>query len=331
MHCPRSHRGHLDSGDARIVVPEQSATRTARAPLAGRMLTVQRTAGNRAVGRLLQRSPPTTPPPTQEEPADGIGPVDFDSIVEDYPIVPADENDLDREVEHSADFSATGVKVEHRDTGRRLLSKDGLRDYLSTLAHGPLSPFEEQLVADWGRDPMDKLTPLLRIGQTGVFGYMLDSGGSGDVLRTVYARDGTVVHTHHSETPLVNMGLGPVEWIMLGTAVLALGKLALRAVASRVVTGEAAAVAAQPTVFLNEKDAVFAEVENGAVVRYSNTTGSSHEVWSGYTSETVPPGVEIVTVIKEEGQIHPILSKGIHGRAMPASQAAYDAVRALFY
>src|SRR5690348_12960120 len=180
-------------------VPSATATRCGQPGQVGRVLALQRIAGNRAVTRVLQRDPApgsgTTDAPTAAE----VGPADFDSIVEDYPIFPAQVDSLGREIEYTPpNIYAGETRIKYRDVSVRRLTKAGLRAHLTTLEHGPLSPFEEQLVAGWPQDPDAALRVLLRIGHSGIFGYVLVTGGSGDRLHRVYARDGTLVHEHHS-------------------------------------------------------------------------------------------------------------------------------------
>ena len=167
-------------------------------------------------------------------PAEEIGPVDFDSIVEDYPMTrprrTASSATSRRALTYS-ELPAQDLLPRCRrpasDPSRGAKPRGGARARA-------FSPFEQSLIAGWGQDPMVGLTVLLRVGYPGMVGSMLDSGGSGDRLRTVYARDGNVVHQHHSEAPLVDMGLGPLEWIALGAAALAIGRPAIRYAAGRI-------------------------------------------------------------------------------------------------
>ena len=156
-------------------------------------------------------------------------------IVEDYPIRPGAENHLTRRIDtKSRTVGDVNYPPTFDDISERTLNRAGLRQHLSMLAHGPLSPFEEGLIATWGNDPMDILTPLIRIGGRGVYGYLLDAGGSGGRTRTLYSARGDAIRVSNREAPLVNMGLGPIDYFMLATAAIALGRfLVRRAIAKR--------------------------------------------------------------------------------------------------
>jgi hypothetical protein len=309
-------------------------TRPARAPgaptrgsasptLAMRVLALQRSAGNAAVTRLLQR----------DKAAPDVGSVDLAGIIEDYPISPGDHNSLKRNV-YRRDTSVGDVaSSETVDTGHRTLTKDGLRDYLTTRQNGHLSDFDKQLISAWGKDPAIQLTAVLRMGDNRIFAYMVDSGGSGDRVRTVHAADGTVVAERHSERPLVNMGLGPIDWVLLASAAVALGRAALRYAAAKAAAAEAAA--AGGAIRLAENQVVFAVIQDGRIIAKTFNNQLSHAEFlqrtTGWTKETLPAGVEVVTIGKEGGDIFAILSQGIHGRALPASYAALAAARAAFH
>ena len=128
------------------------------------------------------------------------------------------------------------------------------------------------------------------------------------------------------------MGLGPIEGLMLASAALAMGRAALRYTATRVAAADAAV--AGGAIRLRENQVVLAVIQDGKIIARSFNDQLSHKLFlkkaTGWTAETLPRGVEVVSILKDGGQIIPILSQGVHGRALSASAAAFTAARAAF-
>jgi hypothetical protein len=106
------------------------------------------------------------------------------------------------------------------------------------------------LVNTWGKDPVDTLIPLIKIGDEGLVGYILDTGGSGGRTRTLYSRSGVKLREFSTEAPLINMGLGPIDYFLLAAGAVSLGKYAI----GKFVAKRAAAAAAVEAV---EAEAAF--------------------------------------------------------------------------
>ncbi|WP_105969046.1 DNA/RNA non-specific endonuclease [Streptomyces geranii] len=118
------------------------------------------------------------------------------------------------------------------------MTPDALRAFLVSMAGGQLTAFEEKLVANW-----NTLRPVPQFDGPRIVGYYLVSGGSGMREHRVHDPDGNVAAYWTSEAALVNEGLGPIEYVLLGRAALQIGSLALRAGARLVVSGMSSAYA----------------------------------------------------------------------------------------
>lgn len=178
------------------------------------------------------------PTGNDDEPSSG-------SIIEDYPIRQGTENNLTRRVE-SEDISVgdQGPRYISKDTSFRTLNRAGLKSYLTEKAHGALTSFEQNLVDKWGDYDNPMLTPLYQTGGVGLIGYTLVTGGSGKRTHTLYTRSGDKLREFSTEAPLINMGLGPIDYVLLGAGALSLGKYAIgKFAAKRAATREAKAAA----------------------------------------------------------------------------------------
>jgi len=169
-------------------------------------------------------------------------------IVESLTIRPDNENRLDRIiVKQDVGKSLMGPHRHAKDESVYYLNPSGLRAHLSQMT-GPLNLFEEGLIGTWGHDGQDQLTPLICIGRRGIVGYIVDRGGTGMRIRTIYTRRGDVLRQTSSEVPLVNMGLGAIDWAMLIMGAGAIGRVAVaELVAKRAVASEAAEIGVEMT------------------------------------------------------------------------------------
>ncbi len=81
--------------------------------------------------------------------------------------------------------------------------------------------------------------------------------------------------------------------------------------------------------FLAEKETLVAVVDkNGTIIAKKNAATISHQgLIDQKLNGKLPEGARAVTIVKEDGVIHVIDSKGIHGRALPSPQDVIDAVR----
>lgn len=83
-------------------------------------------------------------------------------------------------------------------------------------------------------------------------------------------------------------------------------------------------------IFLPESEGVLAVIKDGKILASSRNTLMSHAEFVKRNIGTLPEGAEVVTIGKLDGQITALLSQGIHGRTLPASQAAIDAARNVY-
>lgn len=145
----------------------------------------------------------------------------------------------------------------------RQATQAGVEERLIELNNGgPLTDFEKKLVSEWvpkSGEEGKTLTPIKGINSQGnkmdkeVQAYKITAGGSGQLQTTYYDRNGKVLRdAGTNEPPLVNEGLGPIEY--LGYAKL--GKDLLTNVGKRV--GE--------KLFAREAASV-TKAETGTVVR----------------------------------------------------------------
>jgi hypothetical protein len=296
------------------------------------VLALQRVAGNRAVQSLVQRQSADAPTAQDASGADGSGSTGVGSLVEDYHIYFGEADQLERRVTpHDNPVGDVNWRTYTEDSVLHL-TPTGLQNHLSQLAHGPLEPFEAGLVATWGKDPSDVITPLIRIGDKGIAGLVVESGGWGRRARTLYSRSGDVVLREGITEPgVVSEGLGPLDWVLVVGGVAALGRLALaKYAAKRAVAAEAAAIAASKE-FVPEGQYVLAVIQDGKIIRTSYNTSLSHEVFVerelGWTKADLPAGAEVVSIGKYQGEIQTMLSSSFHNSGLPASAAAQEAAR----
>lgn len=135
----------------------------------------------------------------------------------------------------------TGLPMKAKDHPKeyRGATQSGLEERLTELnGGGPLTNFEKNLVSKWNRNPEGHgvtslkrlslgakdeswtLTPIKGLDSKGekldkeVQAYKVTVGNSGDRRTTYYDRNGNELRgTGHSEAPLVNEGLGPIEYL----------------------------------------------------------------------------------------------------------------------
>ena len=256
------------------------------------------------------------------------------SLREDYPIQSGTSDALERRLT-SDDQTVGDVHTSiFADRSTLTLTKAGLQARLTQLAHGPLEPFEERLIESWGDHPSAWLTPLIRIGDQGIAGYVLDSSATDGAIRTLYSRSGELLLTQYlSEKGAVSEGLGPLDWVLVAGGIAAIGRLALaKYAAKRVAAAEVAAIASKK-IFLSDSDAVIAVVEDGKIIASGHSAIGHPEFVQrelGYTPETLPRGLEVVTIGKIEGKIVALLSQTFHGGARVASFAAQEAAKNVY-
>lgn len=101
------------------------------------------------------------------------------------------------------------------------MTRPALRAYLTHMGQG-LTEFEEQLVA--GNGGFDDFTPIAPGSK--LLGYYVQSGGSGNRYHTVYDRDGKIVEQFATEAPLVNMGIGPIAFVIPGGRIAGMARTA---------------------------------------------------------------------------------------------------------
>jgi hypothetical protein len=322
-----SSRTTPQSPHPRRIVPD-----LARTPR-GSLLRLQQTVGNQAVQRLLQRGPADAPAQGASDPdqaeSSAVG-----SLVEGYPIQPGTTDGLDPRIT-SEDQTVGDVNTQIYTVRSTLtLTKKGLRAHLAQLANGQLEPFEERLIESWGDSPSAWLTPLMRIGDEGIAGYVLDSSASSGGIRTLYSRGGELLLTQYlDEKGVVSEGLGPLEWVWVVGGIAAIGRLALaKYAAKRAAAAEAAAIESKK-IFLPDSEAVIAVIKDGEIIASAHS-GTGHPEFVqralGYTKETLPRGLEVVTIGKLEGKLVALRSQTFHGNMLPASFAAQEAARRVY-
>lgn len=181
-----------------------------------------------SVGRLSGRHPPIGPElrrmlrgPEPEEP-EYWEPYRHDAD-RALPITVADETRLvqrDRAetIEGQGDQGNRIVRVP--DNYWRMTAP-ALKAFLEHMTGGALTKFEKRLVANW-----NVLKPVPQFADSGVVGYYLRSGGSGNQEHTMYDTKGKAIVVWYSEQALENMGLGPINFVLAGPA---LARLAAQA------------------------------------------------------------------------------------------------------
>ncbi|MFG3294279.1 hypothetical protein ACGF3G_36440 [Streptomyces sp. NPDC048179] len=112
------------------------------------------------------------------------------------------------------------------------MTPEALHAFLVQMVGGQLTPFEENLVANW-----NSLKPIPQFDGPQIVAYYLVSGESGLRSHQIYDPNGNVVVSWSSEAGLVNEGLGLIDYLLMGRAALQLGGLALRAGARMAVSG----------------------------------------------------------------------------------------------
>jgi len=75
---------------------------------------------------------------------------------------------------------------------------------------------------------------------------MTYTGTSGDYFRRIFDRDGNKLNEIHSETALVSLGLGPIDYLLLAGGVLAIGRAAIGKFMAKRAAAKKAAQAATP-------------------------------------------------------------------------------------
>lgn len=91
-----------------------------------------------------------------------------------------------------------------------------------------------------------------------------------------------------------------------------------------------------PKEFLSDSDLVLPVVKDGKIIAATRASHSlSHAEFVrrelGWTPETLPAGVEVVSIGKHEGVIGALRSVGFHKKtSLPASAAAQTAARARY-
>jgi hypothetical protein len=81
---------------------------------------------------------------------------------------------------------------------------------------------------------------------------------------------------------------------------------------------------------LREKEVVLAVVKDGKVIASGPSSLSHAELVSRQLGGQLPKGARVVTVVKENGVITVLNSRGAHGNTLPAPQDATDAIRGFF-
>jgi hypothetical protein len=151
-------------------------------------------------------------------------------IVALYPFMKGTTNELERSIEsESRTVGDVYHPPEYHDTGVWHVDASGLRQQLSILeGRRPLTSFEESLVSTWNdRDDSPILLPYIQIGFSGVLAYSLIFGSSGKRLTRIYDKYGTLLHETSDEVPLVNMGLGPIDYVLLAAGLAQLARMAV--------------------------------------------------------------------------------------------------------
>jgi RHS repeat-associated protein len=96
------------------------------------------------------------------------------------------------------------------------------------------------------------------------------------------------------------------------------------------VAGAAPAAVAGTRTLLREGDALLGIVHEGRLIAHTSNVTLGHVQFVERTVGSLPVGAEAVTIGKFDGVLTVIRSQAIHDRALPASAAAYEAVKALF-
>lgn len=252
-------------------------------------------------------------------------------IFEDYPIHRGVGDELIRSIEHR-DISVGdhGPQYTYNDKSYRRMNAVALKAYLVQRANGPLTSFEESVIGEWDKYEYPVLVPIYQAGDVGLVGYMLTRGESGDTIHTLYTRSGNKLREYHTEVPLVNMGLGPFEYILLITGALGLGRYAIgKYFAKRAVTeGTEGAIAKE---FIAEEDGVLAVIQDGKIIAQSRDVLLPHDEFVfrklKWRKGDIPSGVEVVTIGKHRGEIGAVLSRTFHPQGGLASPAAQEAAK----
>ncbi|MFF3374070.1 DNA/RNA non-specific endonuclease [Streptomyces sp. NPDC002680] len=116
------------------------------------------------------------------------------------------------------------------------MTPQALHAFLVRMVGGRLTPFEEYLVANW-----NEVRPVPQFDGPHIVGYYTVSGGSGRREHRIHDANGDVADFWISEAALVDKGLGPIEYLLLGRAAVKLGSLALRAGARALLSGASSA------------------------------------------------------------------------------------------
>lgn len=118
-----------------------------------------------------------------------------------------------------------GSKSESVDVSSWTIDAAGLRGLIGYATGERPTPFEES-IASGARTFEEGFAP---VSDGGELRYYTVSGGSGGRVHVIYNRDGTVNRQWVSETPLVNMGIGPIALLLpgIGLRSMARGGVAL--------------------------------------------------------------------------------------------------------
>uniref|UniRef100_A0AAU1ZSG8 DNA/RNA non-specific endonuclease n=1 Tax=Streptomyces sp. NBC_00093 TaxID=2975649 RepID=A0AAU1ZSG8_9ACTN len=116
------------------------------------------------------------------------------------------------------------------------MTPQALHAFLVGTVGGRLTPFEEYLVANW-----NEVKPVPQFDGPHIVGYYTVSGGSGRREHRIHDVNGDVADFWLSEAALVDEGLGPIEYLLMGRAAVKLGSLALRSGARLLASGASSA------------------------------------------------------------------------------------------
>jgi len=116
------------------------------------------------------------------------------------------------------------------------MTPQALHAFLVGMVGGQLTPFEEGLVANW-----NEVKPVPQFDGPHIVGYYTVSGGSGRREHRIHDANGDVADFWISEAALINEGLGPIEYLLMGRAAVKLGSLALRGGARLLASGVSSA------------------------------------------------------------------------------------------
>ncbi len=139
-------------------------------------------------------------------------------LVPSYPIQPGMFNRLDREMQATtisiplASGSIT-MQVGWEDVGIRTLNPGGLAAFLAEHVQGPLTPFEQDLVKNWGTGQTEPffLTPIHHYPE-GFVRYQLSSRGTSGETK-VFNREGELLSKRPFGGHTISEGLGPLEYV----------------------------------------------------------------------------------------------------------------------